>query len=77
MAPATARASAHGPEHEAALDWAASLVRRLDDLDLGTLRVDWNSAEHTHRAQLKKTAPDMLRQLWVYVDERRRALSAA
>lgn len=53
-----------GTAHEAAMDWAAGLVRRIDQMNRDQMNAAWNSLEaQAHRAQLKTSGPEALRQL--------------
>jgi hypothetical protein len=53
------------------MDWAASLARRLDNMDRAAIGADWNSADgRAHRETLKISAPPILSQLVGYVRER-------
>jgi hypothetical protein len=59
------------PAHGAAMDWAASLVRRLDHMDRAAILGEWNGADgRAHRETLKISAPPILSQLVGYVRER-------
>lgn len=70
-----AGAKPQSPEHDAALTWAAALSRSLDTLDRAALKAAWDGEEgKAHREQLKKTAPDALRLLVVYVREHAESL---
>ena len=67
---------ANNPDHEAALDWAASLVLRVETISKAELQADWESeAAKRHRAVLKADGPQTLSQLLGYVKARLAALS--
>ncbi|HKT54500.1 MAG TPA: hypothetical protein VJP88_08605 [Caulobacteraceae bacterium] len=57
-----------GAPHEQAMDWAAEFVRAIDQLGAKEIRAAWNrDPAMKHRAQLKETGPDALRQLVYHV----------